>query len=410
MSDIIQSALATSINKQAHRLNIAFLMLNTKNEILQEKPPIKAPTLSQCHEIYAKAYGFNTHNGAIQATDQFYEFNQLKFTNALKETLRKNNLDRLQIMDFIESNVFEDQFYSKLYRAQELAEFLRLFPVLQYIQPPKMNYLDGISIHYGPSFFNHEVSKDHEPVVEMLFNLIVENIQKIDFYEQSKDGDTGILDIPLSLFYNHEISDVHLTQSYLRWICDIFNSSMFCQAKSGMLEFTDLKQSKIMLTINKCFYKDIVKSHKLHAQFKDILEMFHEVLKIYHPAVISFKSRKQLAGKGLSQYYLYRNYFIRQLILCGREFNQESNTLIHNLDLDEAIKEINPNNTDLINNALEKFDDRAAELRLLPDIGQRIKQEFNDLKISPDDAEQLYIDEHFRILNQQLHSCVANHI
>ena len=110
MSDTIQSALAISIKKQAHRLNIAFWMLNTKNEILQERPSIKAPTLAQCQEIYAKAYGFNTHNGAIQAADQFYEFNQLKFTNALKETLRKNNLDRLQIMDVIESTVFEDQF------------------------------------------------------------------------------------------------------------------------------------------------------------------------------------------------------------------------------------------------------------------------------------------------------------
>lgn len=409
MSDINQSALAISIKKQAHRLNIAFWMLNTKNEILQERPPIKAPTLAQCQEIYAKAYGFNTHNGAIQAADQFYEFDQLKFTKALKETLRKNNLDRLQIMDVIESTVFEDQFYSKLYRGQELAEFLRLFPVLKYIQPPKMNYLDGISIHYGPSFYNDQVSEDHEPIVEMLFNLIVENIQKIDFYDQSEGDDTGILDIPLSLFYNHDISDVHLTQSYIRWLCEIFNSSMFCQAKSGMLEVTDLKQSKIMLTINKCFYRDIVKSNKLHTQFQELLAMFHEVLKVYHPAVINFKSRKQLEGKGLSQYYLYRNYFIRQLILCDREFNQEPSTLIDNLNLNEAIKTINPHNTALINEALEKFDNLVAELRLLPELSQRLKQEFKDSRIDFEDAEQQYMDEYFRVLNKHLYGCRANY-
>lgn len=59
-----------------------------------------------------------------------------------------------------------------------------------------MNYLDGISIHYGPSFYNDQVSEDHEPVVEMLFNLIVENIQKIDFYDQSEGDDTGICRYP----------------------------------------------------------------------------------------------------------------------------------------------------------------------------------------------------------------------
>ena len=137
--------------------------------------------------------------------------------------------------------------------------------------------------------------------------------------------------------------------------------------------------------------------------------MFHEVLKVYHPAVINFKSRKQLEGKGLSQYYLYRNYFIRQLILCDREFNQEPSTLIDNLNLNEAIKTINPHNTALINEALEKFDNLVAELRLLPELSQRLKQEFKDSKIDFEDAEQQYMDEYFRVLNKHLYGCRANY-
>lgn len=51
----------------------------------------------------------------------------------------------------------------------------------------------------------------------------------------------------------------------------------------------------------------------------------------------------------------------------------------------------------------------VAELRLLPELSQRLKQEFKDSRIDFEDAEQQYMDEYFRVLNKHLYGCRANY-
>lgn len=393
-----QSKSVTSqIKLEAKELYLAAqLAIQPTDCINQLEPSLKAPSLQQCNEIIAHAYGFNTYNGVTTLNGTF---STKKRNQSLRLTLLKNNLSNessglytitgMALGDLIEDKKLD----SIIENINQNLLLICAFPSLLKFNIPKR----FASKEYIFDWETIDKSRSHsesvfrsvsmESAFHLALSLIIENLDKIQVFNQ--DDTSVVMVVPVSIFYKHEVTDIYQVTDIRIDLEDLLDSTDIIKILSVEFDFLDHKNSKLNIRIPLSYSEQIKMIFKLLKAQDSAISKLDSVLDVYVNhyntafstifdfACMSKSPDKRLTGIDTVKYqlnkYLFSVVLFNVLKIKNTEIYATSTEVLDCCNLKHLDNKFMPESA-YINDAITIFDEKYARV-VLPFINEYVKQQ-----------------------------------
>lgn len=379
---------ANLIKKEALKLQFTLtLVLPPTDSINQLEPSLKSPSLQQCHEIIAQAYGFNTFNGVLTSNSPKSEFNSAHFKEALRYFILSENAKASSGLNSLIDLTKDSNLIDSLVSAVEQVQYLMLgFPRIINFKLPRIFHSLEYKFDWHFAALNPFLDEGTEAFFNLFLSLIIENLDTIEVYERNK---STVLVAPISLFYKHKITDFNRVKDLVIDLEDLINQSGILKVSSGLSDFVDHHHSKIEIELSTLLARNLQMIAKLNKNKKLAISKLDSVLDIYvrhygtaFNSLFSFACLKQSPHKRMTgadplKYQLNKHFYYKLLLEHLKLPDQELHACTTNFQGRTSISAIDQKlilDSVYLTDAITRFDDLYVR-HILPIIDKYIQQQ-----------------------------------
>lgn len=375
------------VKQEALRLQLAFkLALHPTDSLNQLETNLQAPTLQQCNEIIAHAYGFNTYNGSKQ--HQSGDRETLFKTELLNESIRvfllreniKDSSGLFNLIDLISNPVLLDSIVNDVNQIYFLIDG---FPSLLKFKQPKHFHANEFKFDWHLKIESPFINKFSEASFNLFLSLLIENLDSVEIYEEA---DSTILVAPISIFFKHKISDIYKVKDIVIDLEDLLNSSGILRVESGALDFIEHHHSKIQINMSTALAKNLQMIARFNKNKESAIYKLDRVLDVYvrhfgtafqhyfEHACFEHSPRSKLSELDKIKYQIKKRLYFSTL-LSELKLHQEVHACTTSLVGLSSISDLDKKlvfESVYFNDAITLFDDRYGQ-KILPLINKYIK-------------------------------------
>ncbi|EOZ8645581.1 hypothetical protein ACQWTT_001332 [Acinetobacter baumannii] len=381
----------SEVKETAKRLHkVLKLVIPHTDSLNQLEPCFKSPSLKQCYEIIANAYGAKTYNGLCSLPKQ--EKDEIKYSNydsakmelALKKYLIRENIDEssgiVEIIDLVQN---QDKLNKIIGDVSNVFPSIASYPTLFKLNVPKRFYSKEFVFDWTNSNSSYFQIKLQDITFNVILTTIIENISDLSFITYD-DSDSIMFGLPISTFYPHKINDFYNVRDIVIDLEDLLNSSGILKASNGHLELMDLRESHVNITMSKSLaarlrmISNFIKNQNLAIEALDTLldvylNQFNKAFQtIFNDVCITTSTTKRLIGSNALKYQIVKRMYYKILMningLNDRSIfacDTSSSSICKIEDIDRLIKE----NSSSITAAITELDNQYAKV-ILPFIDE----------------------------------------